>query len=105
MSRKNNKSIKKRYNNYLKTVEREQEAKKEEREKAREEKREEEEAEELLEVMGLDDEKPERMDVEKKKKIKKKLKAKVPKKGDKKRRIKWSLSLLPNIPSNTPIYT
>lgn len=42
MSRKNNKSIKKRYNNYLKTVERQHEAKKEEREKNKEERKQEE---------------------------------------------------------------
>jgi hypothetical protein len=63
MSRKNNKSIKKRYNNYLKSVEQQQDAKKESREKAREERKDEEEAEELLEIMNLDDEKPERMDL------------------------------------------
>lgn len=45
MSRKNNKSIKKRYNNYLKSVERQQDLKKEEKEKAKEERRQEEEAE------------------------------------------------------------
>ena len=95
MSRKNNKSIKKRYNNYLKTVERQQEVKKEEREKNKEERRQEEEAEELLEDMVIDDVKPEKMDVEKRKKIKKKLKAIKPKKGEKKRRIKWYTHIPP----------
>lgn len=49
MSRKNNKSIKKRYNNYLKSVQKAQDAKTDERIKYKEEKKEEEEAEELLE--------------------------------------------------------
>ncbi len=44
MSRKNNKSIKKRYNNYLKSVERQQDLKKEEKEKAKEERKLEQEA-------------------------------------------------------------
>lgn len=55
MSRKNNKSIKKRYNNYLKSVEKQQDLKTKEREKTREEKRQEEEAEELLEEMNIAD--------------------------------------------------
>jgi hypothetical protein len=55
MSRKNNKSIKKRYNNYLKSVERQQDIKKEERVKTKEEKRQEEEAEELLQDMNIAD--------------------------------------------------
>lgn len=42
MSRKNNKSIKKRYNNYLKTMEKAMDVKKEGREKNREEKKQEE---------------------------------------------------------------
>ena len=44
MSRKNNKSIKRRYNNYLKSVERQQDLKKEEKVKSKEERRQEEEA-------------------------------------------------------------
>lgn len=42
----------------------------------------------MLEDMNIGDEKPEKMDVEKKKKIKKKKHAKIHKKGEKKRRIK-----------------
>ena len=53
MSRKNNKSIKKRYNNYLKTVEKAVNAKKDGRDKYKEEKKEEEEAEELLDILNL----------------------------------------------------
>ena len=89
MSRKNNKSIKRRYNQYLKSQERREEHKKQEREKHRELKREEEEAEDLLDAMGIEDEKPERMDVEKNKKIKKKRLAKAKEgKGGGRRRMK-----------------
>jgi hypothetical protein len=92
MSRKNNKSIKKRYNDYLKSREKAENQKKEERELKKEVERQEEEAEELLEGMGLDEDedRPEKMDIEKRKKGRqiKKSKALRNKKHDKKRRMK-----------------
>jgi len=90
MSRKNNKSIKKRYNNFLKSVEKAEEVRIEIKIKNKEEKKEMEQAEEELEVLGLDEQKPERMEVEKVKKNKKiKKLARINKKGgEKKRRIK-----------------
>lgn len=53
MSRKNNKTIKRRYNEHLKALEKVAEAKKEERKKTKEEKDVMDEAHELLELMNL----------------------------------------------------
>lgn len=93
MSRKNNKSIKKRYNEFLKSQERREQQRTQEREYRREEERQVEEAEELLEDLGIEEEeeKPEKMEIERVPKGKhiKKRKAKInKKKGERKRRIK-----------------
>lgn len=92
MSRKNNKSIKKRYQNFLVAKERTELVKQQEKDLKKEDARLAEEAEELLEEMGLDEDedKPERMKQEKVKKGRKikKRSAKIPKKGEKKRYIK-----------------
>lgn len=84
MSRKNNKSIKKRYIEHLKELQRKQQERKEEKIKNRQDNEAVDDAEQMLENMGIDE--GQKMEIEKRKKIKKIKKVK--KAGDKKKKLK-----------------